>query len=121
MSIDKTATQILNLAKKGFTIDLEEKIMKLRVEAIDLQKENLKLKEENIQLKQQLKRKEEFGFDGVVYWKKDDKKYPYCPNCYDVENKKVHLQNYHGGWKCKSCKEHFGDVSFDHYGTIRGI
>ncbi len=54
MAILDTAKTIAELAKKGMTVELQEKIVELREEVIALKEENVQLREENLQLKQQL-------------------------------------------------------------------
>jgi hypothetical protein len=110
MGIEKTASKILELSKKGLTIDLQEEIMKLREEAIELQNENLKLKEKNYKLKKLLKQKEELRFDGNFYWKKSTNDGPFCQNCFDGKDRMVRLQkvDFEGArWHCLHCNKLF--------------
>ena len=54
MAILDTAKTIAELAKKGMTVELQEKIVELREEVIALKEENVQLRDENLQLKQDL-------------------------------------------------------------------
>ena len=54
MAILDTAKTIAELAKKGMSVELQEKIMELREEVIALKEENIQLRNENLQLKQNL-------------------------------------------------------------------
>ena len=54
MAIMDTAKTIAELAKKGMTVELQEKIMELREDVMALKEENVQLRNENLMLKQQL-------------------------------------------------------------------
>jgi regulator of replication initiation timing len=56
MAILETAKIIAELAKKGMTVELQEKIVELREEVMALKEENIQLRDENLQLKQELDR-----------------------------------------------------------------
>jgi len=51
MSVMDTMKTITDLAKKGMTVGLQEKIMQLREEVIALKEENMRLRSENATLK----------------------------------------------------------------------
>lgn len=110
---------ILELVKKGATIEAQEKIMELREFALTLQEENISLKEEIKQLKEELEIKESLEWDGRLYWlimkgqnKKDG---PFCQRCYDDNKKLIRLQKNNGnendsvigvgGWFCTLCNQ----------------
>jgi regulator of replication initiation timing len=97
---------IVELMKKGATVEAQEKIMELREAVIELQEENLALRQENKDLKVQLKLKGEMHFDGSVYWRVEKKKSigPYCQRCLDAEGKLIRLQDYGDSWYCLQCK-----------------
>lgn len=63
---------IIDLIKKGATVEAQEKIIELREAALGLQEENLELKTQNQQLKQALELKEQLRWDGSVYWLEPD-------------------------------------------------
>ncbi len=79
MAILDTVKIIAELAKKGMTVELQEKIMELRTEVMALKEENIRLRDENIQLKHQL--------DSYTKGEK-------CPKClkpaWKVESSKPH-------------------------------
>lgn len=54
VNIMETMKTITELAKKGMTVELQEKIVELREEVIGLKEENIQLKEENLALKQEI-------------------------------------------------------------------
>jgi len=54
MAIIDTAKTIAELARKGMSVELQEKIIELREEVMALKEENIQLRDENLQLKQRL-------------------------------------------------------------------
>lgn len=54
MTILDTVKTIADLAKKGMTVELQEKIVELREEVMALKEENIRLRDENLQLKRQI-------------------------------------------------------------------
>jgi len=110
MSIIDTAKDIYGLAAKGLTIDLQEKLMQLREQALALQEENLSLRTEVLSLRQQLERKTELKFDGLVYT--DTSGDCYCPTCYDGEGKLIRVhrntdRDIAAKWLCRHCSSFF--------------
>lgn len=101
---------IMDLIKKGSTIEAQEKIIELREAALELQEENISLKEEISQLKRKIQEQDMFDFDGDVYWVSDGdaKEGPYCPQCFDTRDQKVRLHSDGPGWWCYTCKIHYG-------------
>lgn len=79
MNIMETMKTITDLAKKGMTVELQEKIVELREEVIGLKEENITLRDENLRLRQQVE----------GYTKGNP-----CPKC----NK--------AGWKVESSQPH---------------
>jgi|HubBroStandDraft_6_1064221.scaffolds.fasta_scaffold146396_2 hypothetical protein len=115
MSIVDTAKDIYDLAKKGVTIDLQERLMGLREEAMSLQEENLKLRKRIQELEEQATLREELVFDGNLYWRKvgENKEGPFCQKCYDNDRKLVRLQDARRlaaarDWLCFVCKAGYG-------------
>lgn len=101
---------IVELIKKGATVEAQEKIMELRETALELQEENVNLKSQVNELQQALKLKEQLRWSGSVYWLEAEagkKEGPYCPRCYDVDGKLVRLQNWDTDWNCFQCKNLF--------------
>lgn len=88
---------IVDLIKKGATLEAQEKIIELRESALELQEENVELKEENRKLKENLDLKEKLHYDGKMYWINNEESSggnegPFCQRCYDVTGKLVRLQ-----------------------------
>jgi hypothetical protein len=105
---------IIELVKKGSTIEAQEKILELREAAIELQEDNIELKEEIASLKSQLKNKAEMEFNGHVYYRNSDgeREGPFCPHCFDVHTKivRIHPVEYaysNPEWQCKSCESRY--------------
>lgn len=89
-----TYKDIVDLMKKGATVEAQEKIMALREAALELQEENLSLKDAVRSLEEQVKLKTKLTFDGQVYWliDGDQKDGPFCQRCYDAEHLLMRLQ-----------------------------
>jgi hypothetical protein len=85
--------EIVDLLKKGATIEAQEQIMALREAALALQEENFSLREENRQLKESNALAAKIERHGNCYYKIDDteKKHPYCLACWDADRKLVSL------------------------------
>lgn len=94
-SIDMTIKNVLEnvnaikeIAEATQNLDLKEKI-------IDLKEQVLELREENLKLKVRLREQEQFNmvFDEFVYWneKGEEKDGPYCPVCWDNNQKAIRL------------------------------
>lgn len=105
---------IIDLIKKGSTIEAQEKILELRESALDLQEDNLALKEENMKLKAIIKKSESLHFDGKIYWLEIDegKDGPFCPKCHDVNGMMVRMHQDGNGWWCYTCSQSFGTASY---------
>ena len=105
---------IVDLIKKGATLEAQEKILELREAALELQEENLELKEELAKFRANQQLQDELSFDGDVYWKIKDgeKEGPFCPTCLDTKNEIVRLHKDGDGWWCHPCKNHFGPSSY---------
>lgn len=84
---------IVDLLKKGATVEAQEKIMELRVAALALQEENLSLREENRRLKEERVIAAKLVRDGNCYFKEEDteRKHPYCLACWDADRNLVSL------------------------------
>jgi hypothetical protein len=108
---------IADLLKKGLTLEAQEKIMELRVGALELQEENLKLKERVGQLEGELAVSRDIVFDpntGLYWMQKPDgsRDGPFCAVCYDEHKRLARL---HDGrqralktrWLCMVCKNVF--------------
>lgn len=89
-SLVDTAKIVYDLAKKGITVEFQEKVMQLREEALELQEENLTLKKENLKLKEQIELQETVKFKRRVYWRDGDE-IPFCPYCFEKSHRLIHL------------------------------
>ncbi len=98
---------IMDLIKRGLTVEAQEKIMELREAAISLKEENLVLRERITTLEARLDVQGRLEWDPPYYWLKqaEDRDGPYCQQCYDTDRKLVRLQSRGKGiWNCLSCK-----------------
>jgi hypothetical protein len=107
-------TDIVDLIKKGSTLEAQERIMKLREAALDLQAENLQLRERVETMERELRLRAEVEWDGVAYWRKKDdgtKDGPFCQRCMDVDSKLVRMHETEGNqslfWHCVACRSSF--------------
>jgi hypothetical protein len=114
MSVVDTAKTAYDLAKKGMTVEFQEKIMQLREEALELQEENLRLRKENRELKERIELQETVRFERRVYWRGDDE-IPFCQYCYEkCDHLLIHLvggppdpdipRNTPVYYRCRHCK-----------------
>lgn len=91
---------IVDLIKKGATVEAQEKIMELREGALELQEENFSLKNQLKILEDKFRVRENLEFSGSVYWLYEENDAgdftnetgPYCQHCYDDETKLIRLQ-----------------------------
>ena len=110
--------RLVELAKKGMTIEQQERIMELRAAVLNAQEENLQLREELSELKRSTALRDEVSFDGAVYWRTlpdGQKDGPFCQRCYDADAKLIRLQNiagsFFGDWDCAACDKTYGKQS----------
>lgn len=94
-----TYKDIVDLLKKGATIEAQEKIIELRESALELQKENMNLKHQVLELQERVRRQD--AFEGES-----------CPKCrkpaWIVESSKSdpkfgRLGGVRRVWKCAEC------------------
>jgi len=86
----ETTKAAYELAKKGMTIEFQEKLMQLREQALELQEENLKIKKESKKLKEKIELQEKVKFKRKVYFHDGDE-VPFCPYCFEKSNLLIHL------------------------------
>ena len=107
---------IVDLIKKGSTIEAHEKIMELREAAIQLQEENLELRQRLKALEEQIALRAKVVWEKPYYWIIDEggkRDGPYCQSCYDKDSKLMRLQDGENGvWNCKVCKSTFVDSTY---------
>ena len=108
-----TYKDIFELMKKGATVEAQERIMELREGVLELQEENVALKQKNRELEEALKLKGEVHFDGTVYWRNENTNRvgPFCPECLDVDEKLVRLQNRKDFWYCTKHQNWYNKTS----------
>src|SRR5437870_5116781 len=89
--------QIVDLIKKGATIEAQERIMELRGAAVDLQGENLRLTQELrdangkiAQLEEKLAERTKLRHEPPVYYREGDN-IPFCQVCLERDDKLSHL------------------------------
>ena len=105
--------EIVELFKKGLTLEAQEKIMQLREAILELQEENHSLRERNKALADELKQKGELVYEGESYWLQQGNKRdgPFCQKCQDVDSKLVRMVavTYDGvsHWRCHQCQRSF--------------
>lgn len=105
--------EIIDLLKKGATVPAQEKIMELREIHLELREENLSLKQKVKELEEQQKIKGQREWDDslCIYWLKNDeeKRWPYCPVCWDKDDKPIRLQKWtNDSWHCFVCNSTYG-------------
>ena len=115
MSFLDTAKDAYDLAKKGLTIEFQEKVMELREQALELQEENLRLRTRVREMEEKLEVKDSLVFKSGMYFRTtssgDDG--PFCARCYDETGKLLRLQALHNPsshethWSRK-CEEYYG-------------
>ena len=109
--------EITDLLKKGLTLEAQEKIMALRVGALELQEDNLKLREKVRQLESKLKLARDLSFEANtgLYWlakRNSSRDGPFCAVCYDKDKLIARLHDARNRrvktrWMCLICKSTF--------------
>ncbi len=100
--------EIIDLVKKGATIEAQEKIMELREATIKLQQENSELLEKVKVLEKIIDKKLSMKFESPFYYANGDN-VPHCPRCWEVNHKAIHypapFNNVDGpNYTCPQCK-----------------
>jgi hypothetical protein len=88
MSIISTTKELIELAKKGATIELELRLVGMQEREIELREELVKLKSELFELKSIASMSETLEFKDGMYFK--DNVY-YCQVCKDAKDKLIRL------------------------------
>ena len=115
MSMLPKYKDIIDLIKKGSTIEAQEKIMELREAAIQLQDENQVLRDKIHLLEKELEINAKLEWEKPYYWLVDgqEKDGPYCQLCFDKEHNLIRLQGgQRGMWHCHSCQSTFHDSTY---------
>jgi len=106
---------IVDLIKKGSTLEAQGRIQELQDALYALREENRALREENHRLREELETRTALTFDGYHYWATRDgrKDGPYCPTCQDRDQKRIRLQSREpGAWRCNCCDGFFPDAAY---------
>lgn len=106
---------IMELIKKGSTMEAQEQIMELREAALELQEENESLRKQIKELEKELHLQKNLVWEKPYYWLEDEesKDGPFCQLCYDKEHQLIRLQGGKAGrWYCHSCTSTFYDSSY---------
>lgn len=99
-------SEIMDLVKKGATLEVQEKILELREATLRAQEENLELKAKVALLEEKLQLRNNVVWKKPSYWV--DKDGPFCQKCYDSEQKLIRLQDgTNDCWSCLECKSYY--------------
>ena len=109
------AKRARDLAKKESNAELREMLLDLQEKAQDVREENQQLRSMIKELENKLRIRDEMDFDGKVYWSKQEQETdkPFCPVCFDRDEKRIHLHSQGGEhnlrpyWECKACGNNF--------------
>lgn len=103
-----TYKDIVELLKKGATVEAQEQIMALREGALQLQEDNFTLREKIKSQEEALRIKDQLTFNHGAYWLSEAGKTdgPFCQHCYDTSGKLVRLQDWGESWLCFACKNY---------------
>lgn len=115
MSIIDNVKEVADLIQKVGDMELYRKIVDLKAEIVELSRNNMKLEQENSELRAKLEIKENMEFRQPFYFLGDDK-IPYCPLCWESEQKAIHLMgpkktpHKNNVWyRCPNCENNFDD------------
>jgi ribosomal protein L37AE/L43A len=107
--------EIVELVKKGSTLEAQEKILELRSAVLGIEEENIALKKQVKVLETRMALKEKATYARPSYWliENDAKDGPYCQVCFDRDSKLIRLQGGKGGaWVCLGCRSRFFEDSY---------
>lgn len=90
MSVISTTKELLELARKGATIELELRLVEMQERELELREELVKLKTELTQLKKSTAINKTIKFVNGMYFHAGNY---YCQACYDSEQKLINLQS----------------------------
>jgi len=109
--------KLIDLVKKGMTLEAQEEIMNYRQAILSLDEENHELRRKLRELEDTLRLKRNMHFRDYAYFRieEDDDKIdgPFCQRCFDVDGKCVRLVAA-GNPKyrtCPECKNHFNTAT----------
>lgn len=93
---------IVELVKKGATIEAQEKILELKTFALILQEENIALKNEIKELRELRNLSAKMVFKKPFYFIDGDE-VPFCPKCWEADGKAIHMADFGKRFKCIQC------------------
>jgi hypothetical protein len=107
---------IIDLVKKGSTLEAQEKIMELREAAISQQEENIELRQRVKALEEQLALRAKVLWEAPYYWTEEDQKRdgPFCQSCYDKDGL-IRLQKLSAEFGCLVCDKTVRDRITNHH------
>ena len=134
LSSVKTATEIAKLLRdSNLSIEKAEAKLKLaelvnsladaKLELAQLQEVMLGKDRRIQELEESLNLKEKLTWRDPVYYleTKDSEEGPFCPQCYDNNQKVIRLQTFEEGhWHCMTCDKDFFSQSFNPNGSYFG-
>jgi hypothetical protein len=91
MSIIETTKELIDLAKKGATIELELRLVRMQEQELELREEIVRLKSKLIEIEEDRALAESLEMQDGVYVK-DGRLV--CQMCWDSERKIIHLQKH---------------------------
>jgi hypothetical protein len=94
MSLINDFKEIGAFLRKAGNIDLYNKLVDIQEKNLEVMNINNDLREEIARLKEEILIKSALKFQNDTYWLEEmdgTKKGPFCPKCYDDENKLIHL------------------------------
>ena len=106
MGILADVKEVADLIKKVGDMELYRKMIELQAEVIQLADRNSHLSQEVAELKAKVELRATMKFHDHFYWREGDPD-PYCPRCFDVDRKAVHVIGPRAGslpWTCPQCK-----------------
>jgi hypothetical protein len=92
MSIISTTKELIDLARKGATIELELRLVQMQERELELREEIVKLKSELSDLKNQASVNQNIEMNNGMYFLEGKH---YCQACYDSSKKLIYLQQSH--------------------------
>jgi hypothetical protein len=90
MSIISTTKELIDLAKKGATVELELRLVRMQEKELELREELVQLKSERAEADKQKAVEKELELREGVYFREGK---PYCQLCWDSEKQLINLQS----------------------------
>lgn len=111
MGVIENLKDIADLIKKAGDLDLYRKIIESEGAVIELTRENRRLEEKVSELGKTLEVQKRMHFTEPFYYQDGDKT-PYCPACWEGNNKAVHVtfgfdDPERTRWDCPLCKHNY--------------